>query len=121
LPDVLTPVTALFFLVGGIFQIVASAWLGVTSWGWHMLDGLITIILGVLILRNWPASGLWVIRLFLDIDHLPWPDLASPLPLPSARLRGRPRWASPTPPFRCRTLSAVCWFAGGQSAPPRRH
>ena len=41
--EVLTLVMALFFLVGGIFQIVASAWLGVTGWGWHVLDGVITI------------------------------------------------------------------------------
>jgi uncharacterized membrane protein HdeD (DUF308 family) len=33
-----------------------------------VLDGLITIVLGVLILTNWPASGLWVIGLFLGID-----------------------------------------------------
>jgi uncharacterized membrane protein HdeD (DUF308 family) len=66
--EVLTFVMALFFLVGGLFQIVGSAWLGLTGWGWHALDGLITIVLGVLILTNWPASGLWVIGLFLGVD-----------------------------------------------------
>jgi uncharacterized membrane protein HdeD (DUF308 family) len=66
--EVLTLLMALFFLVGGLFQIAGSAWFGVTGWGWHVLDGLITIILGVLILANWPASGLWVIGLFLGIN-----------------------------------------------------
>ena len=66
--EVLTLLMALFFLVGGLFQIAGSAWLGVTGWGWHMLDGLITIALGALILTNWPASGLWVIGLFLGVD-----------------------------------------------------
>jgi uncharacterized membrane protein HdeD (DUF308 family) len=66
--EVLTLLMALFFLVGGLFQIVGSAWIGMTGWGWHVLDGLITIVLGLLILTNWPASGLWVIGLFLGID-----------------------------------------------------
>jgi uncharacterized membrane protein HdeD (DUF308 family) len=66
--EVLTLVMALFFLVGGLFQIVGSAALGLSGWGWHVVDGLITIVLGVLILTQWPASGLWVIGLFIGID-----------------------------------------------------
>jgi uncharacterized membrane protein HdeD (DUF308 family) len=31
-------------------------------------DGIITAILGVLVLAQWPASGLWVIGLFVGID-----------------------------------------------------
>ena len=66
--EVLTLVMALFFLVGGLFQIVGSAVLGFSGWGWHLIDGLITIVLGLLILAQWPASGLWVIGLFIGID-----------------------------------------------------
>ena len=66
--EVLTLVMALFFLVGGIFQIVGSAVLGFSGWGWHLIDGLITIVLGLMILAQWPVSGLWVIGLFIGID-----------------------------------------------------
>ena len=66
--EVLTLVMALFFLVGGLFQIVGSAVLGFSGWGWHIVDGLITIVLGLMILAQWPASGLWVIGLFIGID-----------------------------------------------------
>jgi hypothetical protein len=66
--EVLTLVMALFFLVGGLFQIVGSAVLGFSGWGWHLIDGLITIVLGLMILAQWPASGLWVIGLFIGID-----------------------------------------------------
>ena len=66
--EVLTLVMALFFLVGGLFQIVGSAVLGFSGWGWHLIDGLITVVLGLLILAQWPASGLWVIGLFIGID-----------------------------------------------------
>ena len=66
--EVLTLVMALFFLVGGLFQSVGSAVLGFSGWGWHLIDGLITIVLGLMILAQWPASGLWVIGLFIGID-----------------------------------------------------
>lgn len=66
--EVLTLVMALFFLVGGIFQIVGAAVLGFAGWGWHLADGLITVVLGLMILWQWPASGLWVIGLFIGID-----------------------------------------------------
>ncbi len=66
--EVLTLVMAFFFLVGGLFQIVGSAVLGFSGWGWHLADGIITIALGLMILAQWPASGLWVIGLFIGID-----------------------------------------------------
>ncbi len=68
--EVLTFVMALFFVVGGLFQIVGSAGLGYSGWGWHLLDGVITIALGLMILFQWPASGLWVIGLFIGVDLL---------------------------------------------------
>jgi uncharacterized membrane protein HdeD (DUF308 family) len=66
--EVLTFVMALFFVVGGLFHIVGSAGLGYSGWGWNAVDGVITIALGLMILFQWPASGLWVIGLFLGID-----------------------------------------------------
>ena len=68
--EVLTFVMALFFLVGGIFHIVGAAVLGYAGWGWNIVDGAITVILGLMILAQWPASGLWVIGLFIGIDLL---------------------------------------------------
>jgi uncharacterized membrane protein HdeD (DUF308 family) len=66
--EVLTFVMALFFLVGGLFHLVGSAVLGFPGWGWHVADGVITVLLGLMILAQWPASGLWVIGLFIGID-----------------------------------------------------
>jgi len=40
-------------------------------WNWQVaLDGAIAFVLGILILSRWPASGLWVIGLFVGIDLL---------------------------------------------------
>ena len=66
--EVLTLVMAMFFLIGGLFQLIGAAWVGLPGWGWHVVDGVITLALGLLVLARWPASGLWVIGLFLGID-----------------------------------------------------
>ena len=64
----LTFVMAIFFLVGGLFELIGSFVVALPGWGWQAVDGIITIILGGLVLAQWPASGLWVIGLFIGID-----------------------------------------------------
>jgi uncharacterized membrane protein HdeD (DUF308 family) len=66
--EVVTVFMAMFFLIGGLFQLIASLAVTQPGWGWQAADGIITAILGVLVLAQWPASGLWVIGLFLGID-----------------------------------------------------
>src|SRR6476620_6996692 len=66
----LTLLIAAFFLVGGIFRIVAAVALHPPSWGWLVASGLVTLLLGILIWAEWPVSGLWVIGLFVGIDML---------------------------------------------------
>jgi uncharacterized membrane protein HdeD (DUF308 family) len=66
--EVVTVFMAMFFLIGGLFQLIASVALALPGWGWQAADGIITFVLGVLVLVEWPASGLWVIGLFVGID-----------------------------------------------------
>ncbi len=66
--EVLTFVMALFFLAGGLFHLVGAFMLGFSGSFWLIIDALITIALGVMILAQWPASGLWVIGLFIGVD-----------------------------------------------------
>jgi uncharacterized membrane protein HdeD (DUF308 family) len=66
--EVATVVMAVFFLIGGLFQLIGSVWLTLPGWGWQAADGLITFVLGILVLAQWPVSGLWVIGLFIGID-----------------------------------------------------
>ena len=66
--EALTVVMGVFFLIGGLFQLIASLAVALPGWGWGAVDGVITLVLGGLILAQWPASGLWVIGLFVGID-----------------------------------------------------
>jgi uncharacterized membrane protein HdeD (DUF308 family) len=66
--EVATMLMAVFFLISGLFQFVGSWWVALPGWGWQALDGIIAFVLGLLVLAQWPASGLWVIGLFIGID-----------------------------------------------------
>lgn len=66
----LTLMIGAFFLTIGIFRIVGSLVVRFHRWGWVFLNGIISLILGILIIMEWPASSFWVIGLFLGIDLL---------------------------------------------------
>jgi uncharacterized membrane protein HdeD (DUF308 family) len=66
----LTLLVGAFFLVGGIFRIVAATVMRPPNWGWLLVSGIVTLLLGLLIVAAWPASGLWVIGMFVGIDLL---------------------------------------------------
>lgn len=57
-------------IIGIVRFIMASAIRQDKGWGWLVFAGLISIILGILILLQWPYSGLWVIGLFIAIELL---------------------------------------------------
>ncbi len=58
---------ALIF-IGLARVIMAFQMKGVRNWFWPLLAGVISIILGAVILANWPVSGLWIIGLFVSIE-----------------------------------------------------
>ncbi|MEH2521147.1 uncharacterized membrane protein HdeD (DUF308 family) [Bradyrhizobium sp. AZCC 1610] len=65
----LTLVLGASLLVSGIMRIVlAFSMKRETPWIWVALSGLITLLLGVLILVRWPVSSLYILGLFLAID-----------------------------------------------------
>jgi uncharacterized membrane protein HdeD (DUF308 family) len=64
----LTLVLAVSFLVAGSFRLVYGLTESFPGRGWVLLNGLIVFALGISIWRQWPASSLWVIGLFIGID-----------------------------------------------------
>lgn len=40
------------------------------GWVWLLLAGIASLILGIMILTQWPLSGLWVIGLFISIEMI---------------------------------------------------
>ena len=66
----LTLMVAACLLVGGLLRIILSVAERFDGWGWVFLNGLISLLLGTAIWRQWPLSGLWVIGLFVGIEML---------------------------------------------------
>ena len=67
----LTLVLAVFFFAEGVVDVVAYFSVRkMDGSGWMLLDGIITLILGLMIWRHWPASSLWVIGVLIGISML---------------------------------------------------
>lgn len=68
----LTIVMAVFFIVIGVFRVILSPIMRFPRWGWAFFSGVITLLLGILILLQLPESGLYIIGLFVGIDLFIW-------------------------------------------------
>jgi uncharacterized membrane protein HdeD (DUF308 family) len=56
-------------IVVGVMRIVVGVQhRGTSGWGGGVVGGIITLLLGLLILAKWPSDALWVIGLFLAIE-----------------------------------------------------
>lgn len=66
----ITKFIAIFLVVSGIFRIVSALVLRFQDWGWALLNGGVTLLLGVIINRQLPAAALWVIGLFIGIEMI---------------------------------------------------
>jgi uncharacterized membrane protein HdeD (DUF308 family) len=64
----LTLLLAALFLVSGLFRIGFALAVRIDGWGWQVLSGLVTFVLGLLISAGWPGSSIWVIGTFISID-----------------------------------------------------
>jgi len=61
-------VMSMFCLIAGFYQLVIAIWTQLPGYGWQAANGGITSPLGVLLLVQWPISGLYAIGLFVGID-----------------------------------------------------
>ena len=64
----LTLFLAAYFAVDGILEIVQAFDLKpIQGWGWTLFGGIVSILLGVMIWRQWPVSGAWAIGILVGI------------------------------------------------------
>lgn len=66
----ITFLLGILYTVVGIFRLLSSMSLRSPQWGWIFFNGIITLLLGILILSSWPESSLFIIGLFVGIDLL---------------------------------------------------
>jgi uncharacterized membrane protein HdeD (DUF308 family) len=66
----LTLVLATFFMVGGVFRAICAAALKFPQWGWATFSGIVSVVLGAMLLTQLPAISLWFIGLAIGIDFI---------------------------------------------------
>jgi uncharacterized membrane protein HdeD (DUF308 family) len=66
----LTLVLALMLLVSGMLRIVSALVLRFHHWGWPLLNGVISVLLGLLIYKQLPEAAFWVIGTFVGIEMI---------------------------------------------------
>ena len=67
----MTLLLAAYFVAAGIIEIfTAFSMKGADGWGWMLLNAAITILLGVLIWRQFPVSGAWAIGTLFGVKLL---------------------------------------------------
>jgi uncharacterized membrane protein HdeD (DUF308 family) len=67
----LTLLLTAYFIVDGIFEIVAALRVKPASgWGWLLFGGIVSLALGIMIWRQFPVSGAWAIGILVGVKLL---------------------------------------------------
>lgn len=67
----LTLLLAAYFVVDGIFEILGAFQVKpATGWGWLLFGGIVSLLLGVMIWRQYPLSGVWAIGILVGVKLL---------------------------------------------------
>jgi uncharacterized membrane protein HdeD (DUF308 family) len=64
----LTLILASFFIVGGLFRAIGAGMLKLPRWGWSAFSGVLSVVLGIMLLAQMPLSSLWFIGFAIGID-----------------------------------------------------
>lgn len=67
----ITIVLAAYFIVDGVFQIIWAFRLRpIQGWGWTLFSGIVALVLGVMIWRQFPVSGVWAVGTLAGIHMI---------------------------------------------------
>ncbi|MCW5737906.1 MAG: HdeD family acid-resistance protein [Enhydrobacter sp.] len=67
----LTLMLGIALIIGGLLRVfLAMQMKQGTPWGWVVLSGIITFLLGVVIVAKWPVSSAYALGIFLGVDLL---------------------------------------------------
>ena len=66
--EAITLFLAAYFLATGIFELIAAMQMRPTAgWGWILLNGVVTLVLGLVIWRQFPLSGAWAVGVLFGL------------------------------------------------------
>jgi uncharacterized membrane protein HdeD (DUF308 family) len=65
-----TLVLALFFVVGGLLRTIGAAMMKFPNWGWIVFSGVVSVVLGIMLLVQMPVSSLWFLGFAVGVEML---------------------------------------------------
>ena len=69
--ETITLVLAAYFMVDGGFEIIWAFRLRpIKGWGWTLFSGIVSLILGIMIWRQFPVSGVWAVGTLAGIHMI---------------------------------------------------
>ena len=64
----ITLVLACLLCVGGLFRAIGSGMLKFPGWGWSVFSGILSLLLGIMLLAQMPLSSVWFIGFAIGVD-----------------------------------------------------
>ncbi len=62
-------VLGIYFLVVGVARMVLAFQVaGSPGWGWMLASGVVAVMLGAIVLANWPGDAVWVLSVLIGVD-----------------------------------------------------
>jgi uncharacterized membrane protein HdeD (DUF308 family) len=66
----ITILLASLFIVGGIFRTVGATSMRFPSWGWTAFSGIVSFIVGFMLIYQLPTTSLWFIGFLVGVDFI---------------------------------------------------
>src|SRR5262245_26242836 len=66
----LTLILASFFVVGGLARAIGAGVLKFPRWGWSVFSGIVSVVLGIMLLAQMPVSGIWFLGFAIGVDMI---------------------------------------------------
>jgi len=64
----ITLMVGAILIAAGLFRAVASIFMRFPNWGWSLLSGIASLVMGGLLVSNWQTAGLFLLGLYIGID-----------------------------------------------------
>lgn len=68
--ETLTLVLGSFFIVGGLFRAIGFGMAKLPRWGWAVFSGVVSVVLGIMVLWAMPITSLWFVGLAVGVDMI---------------------------------------------------
>jgi uncharacterized membrane protein HdeD (DUF308 family) len=63
-----TLVLSVYLMFSGIFRIIYALWIQFPYYGWAALAGLLSFVLGIMLLSHWPVASFWFLGFAVGVN-----------------------------------------------------